>query len=106
MKGIYFTEQALGSLEEILSFLSCTMHEDAVLRVRDKIIAQIETLQQHPYKGQQEEYLKHIELGHRRLIADRYKIIYRILEKSIYITDIFDTRQDPSKMYPTAFSKT
>lgn len=106
MKRIHFTEKALESLEEILSFLSCTMHEDAILQVGKKIIAQIETLQQHPYKGQQEEYLKHLGLGHRRLIVDRYKIIYRVFETSIYITDIFDTRQDPRKMYPTAFSKT
>ena len=81
------------------------MHEAAVLKVIDKIIAQIETLQQHPYKGQAEEYFKHLALGHRRLVVDRYKIIYRVFKTSIYITDIFDTRQDPSKMYPATFSK-
>ena len=45
-----------------------------------------------------EEYLRHLNLGHRRIVTDHYKIIYRIEDQVIYITDIFDTRQNPGKM--------
>ena len=100
MKRIQFTEQALQRVEEILSFLRRSMPEDAVLQVGKKLIDKIASLEQHPYKGQQEEYLQHLGLGHRRLIVEHYKIIYRVTATSIYITDIFDTRQDPHKMYP------
>jgi plasmid stabilization system protein ParE len=51
-----------------------------------------------PYIGQQEEYLEHLGKDHRRLIEGNYKIIYRVQGEDIYITDIFDSRQDPSKM--------
>jgi mRNA-degrading endonuclease RelE of RelBE toxin-antitoxin system len=37
-------------------------------------------------------------LQHRRLIVGNYKIIYLIEDDVVYISDIFDTRQDPKKM--------
>jgi mRNA-degrading endonuclease RelE of RelBE toxin-antitoxin system len=52
----------------------------------------------NPFIGQQEEYLAHLNKGHRRLIEGNYKIIYRVQDDVIYVTDIFDSRQDPAKM--------
>lgn len=43
-------------------------------------------------------FLEHLGLGHRRLIESHYKIIYRVVGEYIYVTDIFDSRQDPEKM--------
>lgn len=43
----------------------------------------------------------HLGLGHRYLpVKPFYKIIYLVIQPFIYITDIFDTRQDPQKMKP------
>jgi toxin ParE1/3/4 len=53
---------------------------------------------ENPYLGVVEEYLEHLILGHRRLIVGYCKVIYRISDNIIYITEIFDTRQDPTKM--------
>ena len=100
MKRVQFTEQAIERLEEILSFLRLSMPEEAVLQVGKKLLDKAESLKQYPYKGQQEELLQSIGIGHRRPVVDHYKIIYRVTATSIYITDIFDTRQDPRKMYP------
>ena len=47
---------------------------------------------------QEEEYLSYLNQGHRRLIEGHFKIIYRIEGDNVYITDFFDTRQDPAKM--------
>ena len=30
--------------------------------------------------------------------TEHYKIIYRVVGEYIYVTDIFDSRQDPDKM--------
>ena len=100
MKRVQFTDQALERLEEILSFLRLSMPEDAVLQVGKQLLEQAESLKQYPYKGQKEEQLQSIGLGHRRLVVDHYKVIYRVTGTSIYIIDFFDTRQDPHKMYP------
>lgn len=58
-------------------------------------------LTQYPHLGQEEETLKHLGQGHRYLLVEPfYKIIYLIIKPIIYITDIFDIRQDTDKMKP------
>jgi hypothetical protein len=52
----------------------------------------------NPSIGQREEYLEHMGQLHRRIIEGNYKIIYRQEGEVIYVTDIFDSRQDPAKM--------
>ncbi|WP_020539349.1 type II toxin-antitoxin system RelE/ParE family toxin [Lewinella cohaerens] len=58
-------------------------------------------LSENPEMGQEEDHLKHLNQGHRYvLVAKLYKMIYLIAAPFIFITDIFDTRQDPDKMKP------
>ncbi len=97
MKLIY-TEQALISLKEALDFIAPKVTGQKLKEIRDSILDAADTLLLQPLEGQEEPYLKHLNLGHRRIIVSHYKIIYRVMDESIYITDIFDSRQDPSKM--------
>ncbi len=58
-------------------------------------------LEDYPHMGQEEEELKEFGMGHRYLfVKPFYKLIYLIIQPIIYITDIFDTRQDKDKMKP------
>jgi len=97
MKLVY-TEQALISLEEALEFIAPKVSHEKLLEIRDKILDASETLLEQPLAGQREYLLEHLELDHRRLVEGHYKIIYRVVGEYIYITDIFDSRQDPVKM--------
>jgi toxin ParE1/3/4 len=97
MKLIY-TEQALFSLEEALSLIAPKVTPEKLMEIRDSILDTADTLLLHPLQGQKEPYLEDLGLGHRRLIESHYKIIYRVVGECIYITDIFDSRQDPDKM--------
>ncbi len=97
MKLIY-TEQALLSLEEALDFIAPKVPQEKLIEIRDEILDGADALLFHPLLGQEEPFLVHLGLGHRRLVVSHYKIIYRIIEDCIYITDIFDSRQDPDKM--------
>jgi len=75
------------------------MAEEQLSGLRERILDRVETLRKHPpWQGQKEPYLAHLKLGHRRLIEGSYKIIYRIADELIYVTDIFDSRQDPRNM--------
>ncbi len=94
MKLVY-TQQAITSLKEALKFISPKVTDKKLVQIRNKIL---DTLLLHPQKGQIEPYLTHLELDHRRIIEGNYKIIYRVVGEYIYITDIFDSRQDPDKM--------
>jgi toxin ParE1/3/4 len=95
---IVYTEQALDSLEESLELIAPKITHEKLLEIRDKILDKADTLLLNPLIGQKEPYLEHLGLGHRRLVESHYKIIYRVIGEYIYITDIFDSRQDPDKM--------
>lgn len=95
---LLFTAQALTSLQECLDFFSEDVSAEKINVIRDGILAKTDKLINNPWIGQQEEYLAHLNKNHRRVIEGNYKIIYRVEGEVIYITDIFDTRQDPSKM--------
>lgn len=97
MKLVY-TEQALESLEEALGLIAQDVSYEKLIEIRNKILDTADTLVLQPLKGQKEPYLEHLGLDHRRLVEGHYKIIYRVVGEYIYITDIFDSRQDPDKM--------
>ena len=99
MKLIY-TDQSLESLHECMEFLL----EDRglpfknVSQIISHLLDKSESLVSHPHLGQKEEYLEHLGKEHRRLVEGNFKILYRIENQQIYITDFFDTRQVPNKM--------
>ncbi len=97
MKLLY-TDQAIESLNEALSFIAPKITYDKLSEIRTQILDKADTLLLQPNQGQEEPYLAHLKLKHRRLVEGNYKIIYRITGETIYITDIFDTRQEPSRM--------
>jgi plasmid stabilization system protein ParE len=97
MKLVY-TEQAIQSLQESLDFIAENVSPDKLIEIRNQLLDAADTLILQPFKGQKEPCLEHLGLDHRRLIQSHYKIIYRVIGEYIYITDIFDSRQDPEKM--------
>lgn len=95
---LVYTEQALDSLQEALDFIAPKVTHEKLLEIRDRILDKADTLLFQPLKGRKEPFLEHLGLDHRRLVEGHYKIIYRVIDEYIYITDIFDSRQDPDKM--------
>ena len=95
---LVYTEQALVSLEEALEFIGTKVSHEKLIEIRDRILDHADTLLLQPLKGQKEPSLKYLKLGHRRLVEGHFKIIYKVVDEYIYITDIFDSRQDPDKM--------
>jgi len=55
-------------------------------------------LKNHPLSGQLEPHLEKLNEGHRYLVSGNFKIIYKPIKEGILITDVFDARQNPSKM--------
>ena len=97
MKLVY-SEQALISMEETLDFLAKNVTNAKLIAISDRISDTIKVLLNQPFIGQEEPLLQNLGSGHRRLIVGHCMIIYKIVGDIIYITDIFDSRQDPDKM--------
>ena len=77
MKLVY-TEQALVSLEETLEFYASKVTFEKLLEIRDRILNKADTLLKQPLAGRKEPFLKHLGLGHRRIIEGHCKIIYKV----------------------------
>ncbi len=69
-------------------------------KIRAAVLKKAMRLRANPYLGQIEFTLEELGQGHRYLVEGHYKIIYFIdtANQLVVITNIFDTRQDPSKL--------
>ena len=97
---LIFTDQALISMDNSFLFLleEQGLPSEKIEELRERIKISIQQLLQNPYLGQQEAQLAHLKKNHRRLVEWNFKIVYYVQDDLIYITDIFDTGQDPQKM--------
>jgi plasmid stabilization system protein ParE len=97
---LIFTEQALISMDNSFLFLidEQGFPLEKIEELRERIKISTQQLLQNPYLGQQELQLVHLKKSHRRLVEWNFKIVYYVENDLIYITDIFDARQDPKKI--------
>ena len=95
---VIITNSARQSLRNIYEYYKALGNGKKGRKIRTKITKHALKLKEFPNLGRKEEYLEHLGLDHKYLVVDTYKIIYRIDGQFVYITDIFDTRQDSKKM--------
>jgi toxin ParE1/3/4 len=97
---IVLTDYAKINLAKIYGYIAKYASIEIAKNVKNGVLEQISTLLKHTKLGQIEEDLHELDKNHRRLVYKHYKIVYRIEGDIIYITDIFDSRQDPEKIKP------
>lgn len=70
------------------------------VRMVQEIINEPNRLKKDPFIGQKEELLVGREIVYRYLLKKNFKIIYSVDQTKgfIKIADVFDTRQDPTKI--------
>jgi len=98
---VKITDPAKEQLKRIYQYYRRKGNGKKGRQVRKNVLDTAKLLQDNPYLGQEEEHLKHLGRSHRYVpVKPFYKMIYLVLKPIIFITDIFDTRQDPEKMKP------
>ena len=95
---IIVTATTKQKLKQIFDYYEAASSKRIAESITNDIVGATEILIDQPFAGQIEEFLVELGLEHRRIVEGNYKIIYRIHNNIIYITDIFDTRQNPEKM--------
>jgi toxin ParE1/3/4 len=78
------TEPAKLRLKEIHDYYKENVSIKVADKIKSGIISKLKYIQANPQIGQEEEFLKELGLGHRRMVEGNYKIIYRISEDVIY----------------------
>lgn len=95
---VILLKKAQLRLEEIVEYYQRLGYGKRGRKIRAAILKKALLLKEHPNLGVIEEKLAELGLGHRSLVAGDYKIIYRIEDQYVLVTDVFDTRQDPEKL--------
>ncbi len=95
---IVWTDFASSTLQEIFNYYSKKASRKIANEIKSRIFAATKVLPRQPQLGQEELTLIKLNQGHRYIVEGNYKIIYRIKDEDIIITDVFDCRQDPVKM--------
>ena len=98
MKQIKWTNFAISELKNIFLYYRMFADEKTAEKIKKSIITATKSLLKQPFIGNLEENLIELKQGHRYLVEGNYKIIYITIDKEIYITDIFDCRQNPTKI--------
>jgi plasmid stabilization system protein ParE len=96
---LFFTRNSIRKLTQIEDYQRSSGNakkgRETVRDIRNKA----KMLETNSELGPLEENFNELSQGHRSLLVGTlYKIVYLIKQPVIFITDIFDVRQDPNKM--------
>jgi len=95
---VFWTKFALNSLSDIYKYYQENVSLTISQNIKDSVLSSSRQLEKQFHSGQIEELLIDLDEGHRYILRGNYKIIYKIYNHKIYITDVFDTRQNPEKI--------
>lgn len=98
MRQIIWTNFAISELKKIFLYYRMAANERVAEKIRSSIFESTRPLLKDPLIGAIEENLIELKQQHQYLVVGNYKIIYRVIASKIYVTDIFDCRQNPKKM--------
>jgi toxin ParE1/3/4 len=96
--NIVFTDIAKARLKDIYIYYKQEASLKVAQSIKDTIIDEIRKLKKHPELGNEEAGLSHLNHVYRKLIIGNYKAIYRIIDNTIIIDTIFDSRQEPKEL--------
>ena len=94
VQKVIFTKTADRAFYGIASFLEENASELAAQKFAEKVNATIEKLKKQPFIGRPSHKAKTVR---RILITKHVQMMYRVVGKTLVISDFFDTRQHPSK---------
>ena len=97
--SIHILDPAQAELEDIASLYLSLVGASSARKITDKIYDALEQLAQFPLSGPPMRDVELRSLGYRLLVIEKYIMIYRLIDNSVFIYHIFDGRSD----YPTLF---
>ena len=94
---IIWTKPAKKDLRKIFNYFKLKVSINLARKITNSILAKTSILETHNI-GVKEQVLAQLQQEHRYIIEGNYKIIYLIKDSAVYITHVFDSRQNPDKL--------
>lgn len=95
---VELTDFSKSELKKIYNYYSEVSTDEIASKIIARILDDIEMLENYPLAGANEQQLAELGREHKNIVSGNYKIIFRIHKTTVYVTDIFDCRQDPKKI--------
>ncbi len=97
---IVWSDLAKSNIREIYTYYKEVAGLKVAKSIKVKIIRKPRLLKKRPELGQVEDNPMVIDRGFRYLVEGNYKIVYKAYpeDKAILIANVFDTRQNPTKL--------
>lgn len=95
---VVWSEFSQIALKNIFDYYKKNASKSVAVKIKNQILNSTKHLTKNPEVGQTEILLKELNENHRYIVTGNYKVIYKITENHILITDVFDVRQNPLKM--------
>jgi plasmid stabilization system protein ParE len=95
---IIWSKFAVEELKGIFDYYKEIAGTSIAQKILDEIFNSTRQLRSQPNSGQIEPTLSGLKEEHRYLVRGNYKVIYKKVKEGIFVTDIFDTRQDSKKI--------
>ena len=95
---IFWTDKAKNDLKVIYSYFFNLASKKVAKSITKKIVERTFDLKSNPNLGAIEESLMHRKFSYRSIIDGNYKIIYFVDNYNIFISTVFDCRQNPIKL--------
>lgn len=94
---VEITEKAEYRLEDIHEYYSKEVSSEKATEIVNQIIDRALSLETLANRGRIDDDLRALGKDHRYILERHYKIIYKVDNQMVYVTDIFSTRQHPEK---------
>ncbi len=94
---IIWGNQAKQTLHEIITYYNENVSHNTAQNIKKLIVERTRQLQIFPYSGPIE--ISDDNIAIRYLVVSHYKIYYYVDEDRIHIIIVWDTRQDPDKLW-------
>lgn len=92
---VIWTKEALQETKLIYNYYKFSVSVKVAESIKNQILSLARTLNKQARKGQLEELLVHKNEEFRYLLTGNYKVIYKIIEKEVFIMKVFDCRRNP-----------
>jgi plasmid stabilization system protein ParE len=96
--SVIWTNRALATLDNIFEFYK-EKSENAAIKIVNRLYYSAGTLKTFPNAGAIEPLLDGFSVCFRSLVVEKhFKLIYYTDENRVYITEVWDTRQNPYRL--------
>jgi plasmid stabilization system protein ParE len=91
---VEWTDDFEKQFRKIIEYLKVEWSEQAALEFSETFLNLLELINTHPYISVESHKYKSV----RRILVTKQNVLYyRVKGNTIYLLELFDTRQDPSK---------